>query len=75
MISTRSRGEIMNSINANVVVLVIGVGLLLASLFADIIGLGDDPGFGRQQTTGTIVGVAMVAISVYLMARKKDEPD
>ncbi len=49
-----------------ILVLVIGIGLLAASLLADVIGIGDDPGFGLQQTTGTIVGVIITAVGSYL---------
>lgn len=65
----------MNSINANVILLVVGVGLLLASLSADVIGIGDDPGFGKQQTMGTIAGALLAAIGVYLVTRKTDKSD
>jgi hypothetical protein len=51
------------------IILVIGGGLLLASLLADVIGIGDDPGFGMQQTMGTIAGVA-IAILGLVMIRK-----
>ena len=51
---------------APILVLVIGIGLLVASLLADVIGIGDSPGFGPQQTTGTIVGVIIAAAGLYL---------
>ncbi len=51
---------------AAIVVVAIGALMLLASLTADMTGLGDDPGFGPQQTTGTIVGVVVLAIGAYL---------
>ncbi len=56
---------------ASILVLVIGIGLLAASLLADVIGIGDDPGFGNQQTLGTIVGVAIMAVGLFLMLRAK----
>jgi len=56
---------------AQILVLVIGTGLLAASLLADVIGIGDDPGFGNQQTMGTIVGVAIMAVGLFLMFRAK----
>jgi hypothetical protein len=56
---------------APILVLVIGIGLLSASLLADIIGIGDDPGFGSQQTTGTIVGVIITVVGLYLTLRSK----
>ncbi len=54
---------------ASILVLVIGIGLLAASLLADVIGIGDDPGFGNQQTMGTIAGVAIMAIGSFLTLR------
>ena len=60
----------MNDKTSSVVVLVIGVGILFVSLFADIIRLGNDPGFGYQQTIGTIAGVVVIAIGLYLMTKK-----
>ena len=56
---------------ASILVLVIGIGLLAASLLADVIGIGDDPGFGNQQTLGTIVGVAIMAVGLFLTLRAK----
>ena len=56
---------------ANILVLVIGIGLLAASLLADVIGIGDDPGFGNQQMMGTIAGVVLTAIGLFLTLRAK----
>ena len=53
----------------SIAVLIIGVLILMASLLADIIGLGDDPGFGRQQTIGTIGGAVVTAVGLYLTIR------
>jgi len=58
---------------APILVLVIGIGLLAASLLADIIGIGDDPGFGSQQTTGTVVGVIIAAVGLYLTRKAKSD--
>jgi len=55
----------------NILVLVIGIGLLAASLLADVIGIGDDPGFGNQQTMGAIAGVVITAIGLFLTLRAK----
>jgi len=60
----------MDKIDASVVVLVLGAGLLLVSLLADVVGIGDDVGFGPQQTMGSVAGVVVIAIGVYLI--KKD---
>jgi hypothetical protein len=56
---------------ATIVVLVLGIGLLAASLLADVIGIGDNPGFGRQQTMGTIAGVAVAIVGLFLLLKKK----
>ncbi len=56
---------------ANILVLVIGIGLLAASLLADVIGIGDDAGFGNQQMMGTIAGVAITALGMFLTLRAK----
>ncbi len=55
-----------------------GVLILAASLLANVIGgfpigeslgFGRDPGFGAQQTTGTIIGVAVLMIGIWLWRR------
>jgi hypothetical protein len=56
---------------ANVFVFIIGIGLLVASLLADVIGIGDDPGFGKQQTMGTIAGVVIMVLGFVLTLRAK----
>ncbi len=65
----------MDKINASVVVLVLGAGLLLVSLLADVIGIGDNAGFGPQQTMGTVAGVVVIAIGVYLMKKDSGNSD
>ncbi len=55
---------------ASIILIVAGLGLLAASLLADVIGIGDDAGFGMQQTMGTVAGLAMAAIGLYLLRRK-----
>lgn len=53
-----------------IVLLVVGIGLLGASLLADVIGIGDDPGFGFQQTAGTITGAVIAAVASFLVLRR-----
>ncbi len=55
---------------ASLILLVVGIGLLGTSLLADVIGLGDDPGFGLQQTMGTIAGAVIAAVALFLMLRR-----
>ena len=56
----------MDSKTASIVVFALGALMLLASLTADITGLGDDVGFGPQQTIGTVVGIVVLGIGAYL---------
>jgi len=51
------------------IIVILGVGLLAASLLADVIGIGDDPGFGMQQTMGTIAGVVIVVLGLVVMRK------
>ena len=55
---------------ASIILLVLGIGLLVASLLADVIGIGDDVGFGRQQTMGTIAGAIVTAVGLFLTLKK-----
>ena len=56
----------MDSKTASIVVVALGALMLLASLTADMTGLGDDVGFGPQQTIGTVVGIVVLGIGAYL---------
>ena len=56
------------------IILIIGIGLLATSLLADVIGLGINPGFGPKQTTGTIVGVVIAGVGLFLWRKAKDPP-
>jgi len=60
-----------NNNTASTLVIVIGIGLLAASLLADVIGIGDDPGFGNQQTMGAIAGVVIIGTGLFLTLRAK----
>jgi hypothetical protein len=44
--------------------------LLVASLFADVIGLGAAPGFGYNQIIGSVAGVVAVAVGYFMAFRK-----
>jgi len=61
----------MNKKTMNTAILVIGIAVLLVSLFADPIGVGDFPGFGRDQTIGSIAGALVAAIGLYLTIKAK----
>jgi len=59
----------MSKKQTTVIITIIGVGLLVASLFADAIGIGDDPGFGKQQTMGTVAGAVIMIVGLALMKK------
>ena len=63
----------MSNKMAPFLVLIIGLGLFVASLLADVIGIGNDPGFGPQQTTGIIVGVIIAAVGGYLTLKEESD--
>jgi hypothetical protein len=60
--------------NIGLGLLVIGGAVTLISLFADIIGLSDDPGFqvGPRQWAGILIGVvlAVVGYAVYRRSQR-----
>ena len=55
---------------ASIVLVVVWLGLLLASLLADFIGIGDNPGFGKQQIMGTVAGLLITAVGLYFTFKK-----
>ena len=48
------------------VLTVVGIIVLLLSLFADLIGIGGYPGIGTKQVVGIIVGVVIIGIGSIL---------
>ncbi len=52
-------------------VLVVGIVILMASLFADNIGIGSHAGFGPYQAIGSTVGVAVTAVGLFLRVQAK----
>ncbi len=59
----------MNNKTSSMVILALGALLLLASLLADVIGIGNDAGFGLLQTMGTVAGVLVLAVGAFLYKR------
>jgi len=53
------------------VALIIGIAVLIESLFADGIGIGASPHFGHNQLIGTTVGVFFIASGLYLLIKSK----
>ena len=46
-------------------IIVVGGLLALVSLFADVLGVGGQPGFGWKQTAGLVIGVALVGFGLW----------
>ena len=63
------KGRAMTSKNSAAIIVIIGAGLLAASLLADAIGIGDDPGFGRQQLAGLIIGMVIMFVGLAIMKK------
>ncbi len=63
--------NVLGNKTASRILLVVGIGLLLASLLADVIGIGDDVGFGRQQMMGAAAGAIVAAIGLFLLLKGK----
>ena len=59
------------------VVMVIGVVILVVSVFANQFGVGDTGSFGWKQITGTVVGGAIVVLglAVLILARPAGASD
>ena len=55
----------------NTAILVVGIVILVVSLFADIIGVGNSPGFGRDQAIGSIAGAIVTALGLLLTIKAK----
>ncbi len=53
-------------------VLIIGIVIMMASVFADSLGIGDAPGIiGRDQTIGAVVGAMVTAVGLFLTLKVK----
>jgi len=55
------------------VLLIIGIAVLVESVFADGIGVGNLTGFGRNQTIGTVIGAVLTAGGIFLMLKARKE--
>ncbi len=50
-------------------VLVVGIVILMASLFADNIGIGSHAGFGPYQAVGSVVGALVAAVGLFFTVK------
>jgi hypothetical protein len=53
------------------VILIVGIVVLIESLFADPIGIGFNPSFGYNQAIGTTVGAILTAGGLWLLVRSR----
>ena len=60
----------LNKKTIGIILLVVGVVLLLVSVFADQIGIGSTAGFGYKQIAGSVAGI-VIAIAGYVMMSRK----
>jgi uncharacterized membrane protein len=56
-----------------IVLIIIGVILALVSVLADVIGIGNKAGFGWQQLLGTVVGIVVLLVGVWLARSKTNQ--
>lgn len=59
-----------NTMLYNKIFVLAGIGIFGVSLFADIIGIGGEPGFGSFQIIGIIIGVLLVTVG-WLLTRNR----
>lgn len=57
-------------------VLIIGLALLVVSIVADSLGLGNEPGLGWKQIVGLVVAVAIIVFGILALVRpERDDTD
>ena len=61
----------VNRRNVGLIMLVAGIVVLLISVTADVTGLGGEPGFGRIQMAGTILGAIVAIVGGVLYSRRQ----
>ena len=49
----------------------VGVCVVLLSGFADSLGLGRQPGFGRYQTIGVVIGALVILVGLYAWFKQR----
>ena len=63
----------MDKMTFGAVLLLVGIAVLVESVFADGIGVGNLTSFGRTQTIGTLVGVVLTAGGLFLVIKARKE--
>ena len=57
-------GDRMQKKGSSLILMGVGIILLLVSLLADVLGIGDSPGIGFKQIIGAVVGAVIVIIGL-----------
>jgi hypothetical protein len=65
----------MDKMILGAVLLIVGIAILVESLFADGIGIGGNPDFGHDQLIGSIVGGLLAASGLFLVLKSKSKPE
>jgi hypothetical protein len=60
----------MSQKNLGYILIVVGVVILLVSVFADTLGIGSSASFGWKQIAGTVIGVLVALAGGWLATRK-----
>ena len=55
------------------ILLIVGIAVLVESIFADGIGVGNLTGFGRHQIIGTVVGAVFTGGGLLLLIKARKE--
>ena len=61
----------MDKMTLGAIVLIVGIAILIESLFADGIGIGFNPRFGYNQLIGTVVGGVLAAGGLFLIIKSR----
>ena len=61
----------MATMTLGAILLIIGIAVLLESLFADSIGIGEMRFFGIYQMIGTFVGAILTAGGLFFLIKRK----
>jgi cytochrome c biogenesis protein CcdA len=70
---SRKEGKLKGKSSLAILFIIAGIILLLVSIMADVLKIGEVQGFGYKQILGAIVGIILFIIGL-LFSRKRQEP-
>ena len=62
----------MSRKNLSLILVIGGFLLAVVSLLADVLGIGNRPGFGWKQFSGMTVGIIAVLVGIWMLFRKEE---